>query len=56
MLFFIVKILLFNRWGRWRDILSHGKFKKMLVEKDVETISRALVRFIKKKKKKSKVA
>jgi hypothetical protein len=33
-----------NRWGRWKDILSHGKFKKMLVEKDVETISRALVR------------
>lgn len=33
----------FNRWGRWKDILSHGKFKKMLEEKDVENISRALV-------------
>ncbi|XP_056009130.1 chromodomain-helicase-DNA-binding protein 8-like isoform X4 [Ostrea edulis] len=41
--FKVEKNLLVFGWGRWRDILSHGKFKKMLVEKDVETISRALL-------------
>ncbi|KAJ8302947.1 hypothetical protein KUTeg_019343 [Tegillarca granosa] len=33
----------FSRWGRWDAVLSHGRFKRKLVEKDVETISRALL-------------
>ncbi|XP_061162484.1 chromodomain-helicase-DNA-binding protein 8-like [Saccostrea echinata] len=41
--FKVEKNLLVYGWGRWKDILSHGKFKKMLVEKDVENISRALL-------------
>lgn len=40
---YCIEYFSFNRWGRWKDILSHGKFKKMLEDKDVENISRALV-------------
>lgn len=30
-------------WGRWREILSHGRFKRRLSERDVETICRAIL-------------
>lgn len=33
------------RWGRWRDILQHGRFKKQLAERDVEWICRALLAY-----------
>lgn len=33
------------RWGRWRDILQHGRFKKQLSERDVEWICRALLAY-----------
>ena len=26
----------FCSWGRWRDILSHGRFKRRMTERDVE--------------------
>ena len=34
-----------RRWGRWGDILSHGRFKRPLREADVETICRALLAY-----------
>ncbi|XP_031735593.1 chromodomain-helicase-DNA-binding protein 7-like, partial [Anarrhichthys ocellatus] len=33
------------RWGRWSDILAHGRFKRPLKEADVETICRALLAY-----------
>lgn len=33
----------FVSWGRWRDILSHGRFKRRMTERDVETICRAIL-------------
>lgn len=33
----------FPSWGRWRDILSHGRFKRRMTERDVETICRAIL-------------
>lgn len=35
----------FFRWGRWSDILAHGRFKRPLKEIDVETICRALLAY-----------
>ncbi|XP_010726525.1 chromodomain-helicase-DNA-binding protein 8-like isoform X2 [Meleagris gallopavo] len=32
-----------HSWGRWREILSHGRFKRRLSERDVETICRAIL-------------
>uniref|UniRef100_A0A3B1JQ50 Chromodomain helicase DNA binding protein 7 n=1 Tax=Astyanax mexicanus TaxID=7994 RepID=A0A3B1JQ50_ASTMX len=32
-------------WGRWRDILAHGRFKRPLREQDVEIICRALLAY-----------
>lgn len=32
-------------WGRWGDILSHGRFKRPLRERDIETICRALLAY-----------
>lgn len=37
--------LLISRWGRWKDILNHGRFKKQLTEWDVESICRALLSY-----------
>lgn len=31
------------RWGRWREILTHGRFKRRLSERDVETICRTIL-------------
>lgn len=36
---------LVRSWGRWGDILSHGRFKRPLRERDVETICRALLAY-----------
>lgn len=36
---------LYSRWGRWKDILKHGRFKKQLTEWDVESICRALLSY-----------
>jgi len=36
-------LLFFCSWGRWRDILSHGRFKRRMTERDVETICRAIL-------------
>ncbi|XP_029110966.1 chromodomain-helicase-DNA-binding protein 7 isoform X2 [Scleropages formosus] len=41
--FRVEKNLLVYGWGRWGDILSHGRFKRPLREQDVETICRALL-------------
>lgn len=30
-------------WGRWTDILSHGRYKRPLSEQDVETICRTIL-------------
>lgn len=34
-----------SSWGRWSDILAHGRFKRPLKESDVETICRALLAY-----------
>lgn len=34
-----------SSWGRWSDILAHGRFKRPLKEADVETICRALLAY-----------
>lgn len=34
---------LLSSWGRWTDILSHGRYKRQLTEQDVETICRAIL-------------
>ncbi|XP_067904816.1 chromodomain-helicase-DNA-binding protein 6 isoform X2 [Heterodontus francisci] len=41
--FRVEKNLLIFGWGRWKDILSHGRFKWHLTEKDMETICRTLL-------------
>ncbi|KAJ8387669.1 hypothetical protein AAFF_G00152190 [Aldrovandia affinis] len=41
--FRVEKNLLVYGWGRWGDILSHGRFKRPLSLRDVETICRALL-------------
>ncbi|XP_028624979.1 chromodomain-helicase-DNA-binding protein 7 isoform X3 [Grammomys surdaster] len=41
--FRVEKNLLVYGWGRWTDILSHGRYKRQLTEQDVETICRAVL-------------
>ncbi|XP_040272758.1 chromodomain-helicase-DNA-binding protein 8 isoform X2 [Bufo bufo] len=41
--FRVEKHLLVYGWGRWRDILSHGRFKRGMTERDVERICRAIL-------------
>uniref|UniRef100_A0A9J8BIC1 Chromodomain helicase DNA binding protein 7 n=1 Tax=Cyprinus carpio carpio TaxID=630221 RepID=A0A9J8BIC1_CYPCA len=43
--FRVEKNLLVYGWGRWGDILSHGRFKRPLRERDIETICRALLAY-----------
>ncbi|KAL2076371.1 hypothetical protein ACEWY4_028035 [Coilia grayii] len=43
--FRVEKNLLVYGWGRWKDILSHGRFKRPLRERNVETICRALLAY-----------
>ncbi|KAJ0058954.1 hypothetical protein NL108_003289, partial [Boleophthalmus pectinirostris] len=43
--FRVEKNLLVYGWGRWGDILSHGRFKRPLQVSDVETICRALLAY-----------
>ncbi|KAI3377029.1 hypothetical protein L3Q82_000245 [Scortum barcoo] len=43
--FRVEKNLLVYGWGRWKDILNHGRFKKQLTEWDVESICRALLAY-----------
>uniref|UniRef100_A0A8C0JCR3 Chromodomain helicase DNA binding protein 9 n=1 Tax=Chelonoidis abingdonii TaxID=106734 RepID=A0A8C0JCR3_CHEAB len=43
--FRVEKNLLVYGWGRWREILSHGRFKRQLNEQDVEIICRALLAY-----------
>ncbi|XP_061695870.1 chromodomain-helicase-DNA-binding protein 7 isoform X2 [Syngnathoides biaculeatus] len=43
--FRVEKNLLVYGWGRWSDILAHGRFKRPLKETDVETICRALLAY-----------
>ncbi|KAF0870637.1 CHD9 protein, partial [Crocuta crocuta] len=43
--FRVEKNLLVYGWGRWREILSHGRFKRQLNEHDVEIICRALLAY-----------
>uniref|UniRef100_A0A8C7HVX7 Chromodomain helicase DNA binding protein 6 n=1 Tax=Oncorhynchus kisutch TaxID=8019 RepID=A0A8C7HVX7_ONCKI len=37
------KNLLIFGWGRWKDILTHGRFKWQLAEHDMEVLCRALL-------------
>ncbi|XP_077154434.1 chromodomain-helicase-DNA-binding protein 8 [Ranitomeya variabilis] len=41
--FRVEKHLLVYGWGRWRDILLHGRFKRGMTERDVERICRAIL-------------
>ncbi|XP_049590182.1 chromodomain-helicase-DNA-binding protein 6 isoform X3 [Syngnathus scovelli] len=41
--FRVEKNLLIFGWGRWKDILHHGRFKWHLTERDMEAICRALL-------------
>ncbi|XP_075068208.1 chromodomain-helicase-DNA-binding protein 8 isoform X3 [Mixophyes fleayi] len=41
--FRVEKHLLVYGWGRWRDILAHGRFKRGMMERDVERICRAIL-------------
>ncbi|KAM4865026.1 chromodomain-helicase-DNA-binding protein 7 isoform 3-T3 [Thomomys bottae] len=41
--FRVEKNLLVYGWGRWTDILSHGRYKRQLSEQDVETICRTIL-------------
>ncbi|XP_074646816.1 chromodomain-helicase-DNA-binding protein 8-like isoform X2 [Tubulanus polymorphus] len=41
--FKVEKNLLVYGWGRWKDILLHGRFKRKLSETDAENMSRALI-------------
>ncbi|XP_051932223.1 chromodomain-helicase-DNA-binding protein 6 isoform X3 [Hippocampus zosterae] len=41
--FRVEKNLLIFGWGRWKDILNHGRFKWHLTERDMEAICRALL-------------
>ncbi|KAK1879089.1 Chromodomain-helicase-DNA-binding protein 9, partial [Dissostichus eleginoides] len=43
--FRVEKNLLVYGWGRWNDILAHGRFKRPLKESDVEKICRALLAY-----------
>uniref|UniRef100_W5MK45 Chromodomain helicase DNA binding protein 9 n=1 Tax=Lepisosteus oculatus TaxID=7918 RepID=W5MK45_LEPOC len=43
--FRVEKNLLVYGWGRWKDILLHGRFKRQLNEHDVEIICRALLAY-----------
>ncbi|XP_072297120.1 chromodomain-helicase-DNA-binding protein 8 isoform X3 [Eucyclogobius newberryi] len=43
--FRVEKHLLVYGWGRWRDILSHARCKRRLLERDVETICRVILVF-----------
>ncbi|XP_010779410.1 chromodomain-helicase-DNA-binding protein 7-like, partial [Notothenia coriiceps] len=43
--FRVEKNLLVYGWGRWNDILTHGRFKRPLKESDVEKICRALLAY-----------
>ncbi|KAL4658748.1 chromodomain-helicase-DNA-binding protein 9-like isoform X1 [Arapaima gigas] len=43
--FRVEKNLLVYGWGRWKDILQHGRFKRQLGERDVEAICRALLAY-----------
>ncbi|XP_072297015.1 chromodomain-helicase-DNA-binding protein 7 [Eucyclogobius newberryi] len=43
--FRVEKNLLVYGWGRWGDILSHGRFKRPLQLSDVEKICRALLAY-----------
>uniref|UniRef100_A0A8D3DIC3 Chromodomain helicase DNA binding protein 6 n=1 Tax=Scophthalmus maximus TaxID=52904 RepID=A0A8D3DIC3_SCOMX len=41
--FRVEKNLLIFGWGRWKDVLNHGRFKWHLAERDMEVICRALL-------------
>ncbi|XP_042563774.1 chromodomain-helicase-DNA-binding protein 6 isoform X2 [Clupea harengus] len=41
--FRVEKNLLIFGWGRWKDILTHGRFKWHLAERDMEVMCRALL-------------
>ncbi|XP_045079922.1 chromodomain-helicase-DNA-binding protein 6-like isoform X3 [Coregonus clupeaformis] len=41
--FRVEKNLLIFGWGRWKDILTHGRFKWQLSERDMEVLCRALL-------------
>ncbi|KAG1963214.1 chromodomain-helicase-DNA-binding protein 6 isoform X1 [Pimephales promelas] len=41
--FRVEKNLLIFGWGRWKDILNHGRFKWHLSERDMEVLCRALL-------------
>ncbi|XP_028649461.1 chromodomain-helicase-DNA-binding protein 8 [Erpetoichthys calabaricus] len=41
--FRVEKHLLVYGWGRWKDILTHGRFKRRMTERDMETICRAIL-------------
>ncbi|XP_069490011.1 chromodomain-helicase-DNA-binding protein 8 isoform X3 [Ambystoma mexicanum] len=41
--FRVEKHLLVYGWGRWKDILSHGRFKRRMSERDVEIICRTIL-------------
>ncbi|XP_062400632.1 chromodomain-helicase-DNA-binding protein 6 isoform X4 [Sardina pilchardus] len=41
--FRVEKNLLIFGWGRWKDILTHGRFKWHLAERDMELMCRALL-------------
>uniref|UniRef100_G1KEW0 Chromodomain helicase DNA binding protein 7 n=1 Tax=Anolis carolinensis TaxID=28377 RepID=G1KEW0_ANOCA len=41
--FRVEKNLLVYGWGRWTDILTHGRYKRQLTEQDVETICRTIL-------------
>ena len=43
-MFKVEKNILIYGWGRWDDILLHGRFKRRLGANDVETIAKAMVR------------
>ncbi|XP_053558254.1 chromodomain-helicase-DNA-binding protein 8 isoform X2 [Bombina bombina] len=41
--FRVEKHLLVYGWGRWKEIISHGRFKRGMTERDVERICRAIL-------------
>ncbi|XP_066519392.1 chromodomain-helicase-DNA-binding protein 6 isoform X2 [Hoplias malabaricus] len=43
--FRVEKNLLIFGWGRWKDILTHGRFKWHLTERDMEVLCRALLAY-----------
>uniref|UniRef100_A0AAR2IIT3 DNA helicase n=1 Tax=Pygocentrus nattereri TaxID=42514 RepID=A0AAR2IIT3_PYGNA len=43
--FRVEKNLLIFGWGRWKDILNHGRFKWHLTERDMEVLCRALLAY-----------